>query len=165
MAVFQPLDIIIFEGNLYNPIHLLIEAKIMSPYVHCVLVKDFNGDLYDPSYIRGIKESNILDYKNRNCVIVRYRKPININNVLLWCENTKKTIKQYDFISLFGFATGLRFLKSSKGLRCDEFVFNAYYDNSHKIANFKLDWPAPKYFVECPEFEIIYKGKVECLFQ
>lgn len=162
MTELRPMDIVVLNGEWFMPHHWIIEAKTMSEKVHAALVKNADGDIWNPIFT-GVKDHNLTEkYRGRNLAVKRYIPGLSaqeIREMIDYADWRQRSILGYDFESLAGEITGIRALKSANRDRCDEFPFLVYWENGHRIADHKLDWPEPKFFYQSPLFETVFEGR------
>lgn len=165
---FKPMDIVLLDGLWYMPHHWLIKWRSLDPSVHCLVIKDESGNLYNPIFT-GIKTDgkygHISHYAGRNATIMRFKSELDVDKMLEWCERTVKDSDGYDFLGqwLLGFVCGIATKKladNPKAWTCAEFPYWAFQECGYKLTEQDEVLPMPRLFRFNSEFEIVYQGKL-----
>jgi hypothetical protein len=156
----KPLDIVVVDGLWYMPHHWLIRWRSLDPAVHCLTIKDEEGNGYNPLFT-GIEINNISKYKGRKVTIHRYKYPIISSNN--WCEHVYSKHKRYDFWKqwLLGFICGIT-IKSladnPDAYTCSEFSYNVFQCNEMILTEKHEVCPMPRLFRYHRDFTTVFDG-------
>ena len=163
LELLKPLDIILFDAEPYSFLHKLISWRSLDSAVHCVIVKDIEGNLYDPDF-KGIVISNISNYIGRSCQILRYTNTTNNSQLQSWCDSIVKTNTGYDYFQwFFGFVLGLyanKLADSDTKWTCAELPYWMFQQNGYKLTDKEEILPMPRLFRYHKDFYTIYRGLV-----
>jgi hypothetical protein len=150
------------------PHHWLIKWRSLDVGVHCVVVRNSDGDLYNPTFA-GIKTSgkygNLSYYKGRSVTIVRCNTEVNQPKLINWCNKTVAESEGYDFFGqwLLGFVLGMftnRLANNPKAWTCAEFPYWAFQDNGIKLTSTDEILPLPRLFKYSNRFTKVFQGVV-----
>src|SRR5690242_9252341 len=97
----QPLDVVVVDGHLYNPIHLGIMWRGLDKGSHCLTVKSFDGAVWSPQ-AGGILDKFLADYAGREISAHRYQGKVDYMRLLEWGYATQRTCKGYDLTAWLG---------------------------------------------------------------
>ena len=163
MIELKPMDIIVVDGIDYNPLHAVIEWRCLDSAVHCAVVKNTQGELYDLKLF-NIKMSNIKDYQDRNYSIHRFKQPFDAEKLIAWCEATFTNDIQYDAIHqwLLGFVFGMgvkAIADNPNAWTCAEFPYWCFTENGYQLTSKEEILPMPRLFRYNNNFECIYDSK------
>ena len=166
MYVPQPLDIVVVEGQWFMPHHWLIKWRTLDCGVHCIIVRDEKGGLYNPIF-SGIKTDgkygNISFYKGRKVTVLRYEQLPTSNKIMEWLEQTTKESEGYDFIGqwLFGFVCGMftsKLTNDERAWTCAELPYWAFQDNGYELTSRPEVLPMPRLFKYHKDFKVVFEG-------
>jgi hypothetical protein len=161
-SVLKPLDIVVVKGKWFVPYHWAIMWRSMSQYSHCFIVKDEKGGVFDPLF-GGILNRNVSDYKGREAAVCRNKfdlTPHENTELLEWVKLKQKTCKGYDLRAWLGFATCIKAFEDEDRWFCSEVPYWMFQENGYRLTNKDLTFPFPNMFVDRPDFEIIFEGKI-----
>jgi hypothetical protein len=165
----KPMDIIVVDGQWFMPHHWLIRWRGLDPAVHCVLVKNSQGEIWNPIFT-GIKEGNAdgkfgnLDYyKGRKVSIHRYTGEFDDQKLVCWTTVKKSESKGYDFWRqwLLGFVCGItaKYLSNDETRwTCAELPYWAFQENGLALTSREEKLPMPRLFRYNSCFETIFEG-------
>lgn len=162
MITLRPMDIIVVNGQWFNPMHWAIQWRSIDSGVHCATVKDSSGAIYNPLFA-GIKLDHIDKYNGRYISIYRYKGEADIEKLSNWCKDTYKKSKGYDFFRqwLLGYVLGIAVesIASDPNLwTCSEFPYWAFMENGYRLTSREEVLPLPRLFRYNTNFELIYEG-------
>ena len=162
LSLIKPFDIVVFDAVSKNILHDLIEWRSIDAAVHCAVVKDTSGRLYDPDF-KGIVETSILDYASRYKTIVRYNRYFDDAKLAAWCDSTVAASTGYDYKQwLFGFVLGIakeKLANDPNKWTCAEFPYWMFQENGYKLTLKDELLPMPRLFKFNTNFNLVYKGK------
>ena len=154
----KPFDIIIIQAHLkINPMALIIYERTSTWWTHCVLVKNDNGDIWNPN-VGGILDDNISRCKGRKICVLRYKHSFDEKPMYDWVLSKQKTCEGYDYIALLGFLTGVKYFEDEERWYCAELPMWCFWDNGHKLSNEEMTFVYPSFFIQNTNFDIISEG-------
>lgn len=160
MIVLQPLDIVVFSRQ-SKLLHSVIEWRSLDSAVHCAVIVDSKGQLYDPDF-KGIVKSNLADYAGRHATIHRYNGQLDTAKLLAWCESKFNISKGYDYRQwLFGFVCGIgvkAIADDETCWTCAELPYWMFQENLYKLTPKDEVLPMPRLFRYNPCFTTIFEG-------
>ena len=146
----KPLDIIIFEGIKGNVVDEIIMHWSDSAFVHCVVVKNEQGDIWDAN-IGGILNRNISDYpQERYRTVRRYKTDLaqyEVDRIIEWINAKQKIAHGYDYLAWLGFATGIEYFEDEERWYCSELPYWMFQDNGYKLTEEELTFVYPDFFI------------------
>ena len=159
----QPLDIVVVDGQWFNPAHWMIQWRSLDRGVHCFTIISSNGDGYNPKF-KGVQVENISQYKGRNITIVRYKHEFDSTKLLTWLSTQMTKSTRYDFFRqwLLGFVLGItsKFISNDPtAWTCSELSYWAFQDNDLRLTTIDEVLPLPRLFKYHNDFEVIFTGK------
>lgn len=162
MTALQPLDIVVFSGQ-SKLLHSVIEWRSLDSAVHCAIVVNSAGTLYDPDF-KGIVKSNLSDYKGRQVTIHRYNGQLDTAKLITWCESKVIASKGYDYKQwLFGFVLGINtkaIADDETCWTCAELPYWMFQENYYKLTPKEEILPMPRLFRYNPCFTTIFEGEL-----
>lgn len=162
----RPLDVVVLSGisgyPWYKvPAHKLIEWRGLEDAVHCLTVKNKDGDVWSPEF-SGIKHKNLSDYLGYYMTIHRYTGLMETQLLLEWCNRTVKDSEGYDFWRqwVLGFVLGISSSISNDPNRwtCSEFPYWAFQENGYTLTEKEELLPMPRFFRYATQFDLIWEG-------
>jgi len=147
----RPLDIIVIKSRVWQPMDWFIYKHTSSMWGHCAVVKKEDGTLFDPR-LKGIVDNPISKYESRGFKVRRYKYDFDREKVMAWCLEKQKKSKHYDFISMIGFATGIKRLNNPNAWYCSEFPYWMHQENGSKLTDEELCFVYPDFFMKCNDF-------------
>lgn len=149
--IYKPLDVVVIKSRIWQPMDWFIYKHTSSMWGHCSVVENEQGDLFDPR-LKGIVRNNISKYESRGYKIRRYKYPYDHEKVMAWCLKTKKNSKHYDFLSMLGFATGIKKLNDPNSWYCSELPYWMFQSNDYKLTDEEITFVYPDFFMKSNDF-------------
>jgi uncharacterized protein YycO len=119
--ILQPLDILVFRGQWYNPMALFIYQRTSTWYTHCAM---YVGDgVIVEAKSHGVIETALAHYEGRERKVMRYRyeiHPAHVKAALDWLQEITVTSVGYDFVSYLGYITGIKAFDNPNKYACVE---------------------------------------------
>lgn len=163
LGLIKPLDIVLFDAEPNKLIHKPIVWRSLDLAVHCTIIKDSSGSMYDPDF-KGVVISQPSDYKGRYYQILRYKKPFDEQLLLSWCESVLKTNTGYDYYQwFFGFVLGIfttNLANSPNKWTCAELPYWMFQSNGYKLTAIEELLPMPRLFRYHNDFSTVHRGKL-----
>lgn len=157
----QPLDVVVVDGQWYNPLHLGIMWRGLDPGSHCLTVKNIDGACWSPE-AKGILNKHLRDYTGRTISAHRYiGGPVDRDRLWRWGYQTQDICKGYDFRAWLGFVTGLRSLANDEErYTCAEWPYWMFHGNGHRLTPNDEAFIYPRFFRFNPLFEEVFRGEI-----
>lgn len=163
MLQVKPFDIVVFDST-GSILHKIIAWRSLDVAVHCTLIKDSQGYMYDPDF-KGVKITNLTDYTGRDITILRYKFNLHQASLEAWCKDKFNIQEGYDYSQwLFGFVFGLRVKQIADAPNkwtCAEFPYWAFQETGHTLTLKEELLPMPRLFKYSPNFDVIFEGRLQ----
>ena len=150
--IYKPCDVVVIEGNKWNPLDWVIKQRTSTWWGHCAVIKNEDGYLFDPR-AKGIENNHISKYSNRKHVIRRYKYAFDIDERLIWCNEKQEKAGPYDFLALVGFLTGKRGLGDENAWYCAELPYWMFQEFPNtRLTDEEISYIYPCFFMQCNDF-------------
>lgn len=155
-----PLDVIVVDGHIYNPIHLGIMWRGLDSGTHCLTVKNIDGAVWSPEG-KGILNKTLKDYAGRTISTHRYIGQLDRQKLWKWGYATQKACLGYDFTAWAGFVTGLKSLANDEQrYTCAEWPYWMFHGNGYPLTPNDEAFIYPRFFRFSPLFEEVFRGEI-----
>ncbi|MFH1399005.1 MAG: hypothetical protein ABIG95_02750 [Candidatus Woesearchaeota archaeon] len=162
--MIQPLDIITLEGTPWSVSNWIIQWASMSKETHCIVVRESNGRIFDPT-VGGVLDSHLKEYNKRTCNLLRYKDSFDSDRLMEWAVKKQSQSKGYDYLAWLGFALRWKALEDEDKWYCSEFPYWMFQDNGYKLTHEDLVFVFPSDLTHNMCFNIEFHGKVEKLLE
>jgi len=160
MIHVQPLDIVVVDGHLYNPLHLAIMWRGLDKGSHCLTVKDTDGAVWSPQ-AGGILDKHLSDYICRGVSVHRYVGQFDREELLRQACKVQQMCKGYDVRAWLGFATGLKSLSNDEERwTCAELPYWLFHGNGYRLTPVDEAFIYPRFFRFSPLFQEVWRGRL-----
>jgi len=163
-SILQPMDIVVVDGNWYNPLHRLIQWRCLDSAVHCFPIINPRLDNYELA-LGTMKIGNLKTYIGKSISIHRYKNisSEDLLKVLSWTHQRFEAAQGYNFFGqwfmgyVFGFRSA-RMVDEPNRWDCSELPYCSFQENGFPITVKEETLPMPRLFRYSTMFETIYSG-------
>lgn len=156
----EPLDVVVVDGHLYNPLHLAIMWRGLDPGSHCLTVKDIDGAVWSPEGT-GILNKQLSDYSGRTISAHRYAGILDLDKLWKRAYALQDANQGYDFRAWLGFVTGLKSLANDETRwTCAEFPYWLFHGNGYRLTPNDEAFIYPRFFRYSPCFKEVFRGEI-----
>ena len=161
----RPFDVIVLKKpKTFNLLSSIVSWRSLSNYTHCVLTYDNKFNIYDADF-DGLKKQSLDEYRGRQGTVCRVKKQYHAYQVSdamqKWLEEAHRRSKGYDYLSMLGFATGIKSFNDKDKYYCSELIYRCFMDHGFQLTNRPLTFVYPSFFVDnAGNFDIVYDGVI-----
>jgi hypothetical protein len=158
--IIKTCDVIVIKGDWYNPLEAGIMLVSKSKYVHCMTVINQCG-LVDEAILKGVIINYLSAHEGKDCVVMRYKNPIDEAKLLKYLAETRAKSKGYDLLAYIGFLTNIQKLQDEDKWYCSERPYWMFQDNGYKLTEKDIHLIFPAFFVQDEvHFERVWEGTI-----
>ena len=164
----NPMDVIVFYGKPYNPLHRLISWRTLEDAIHCVTVRSVSESeilVYDIDFNGFHLQPLLPEYSGWNCTIHRYAHTIDYDKLIAWCDNRHYASKGYTSFKQWFMSYTLGLMTKSlcadeNRWTCAELPYWCFQQNRYPLTTKEETLPMPREFRFNPLFEKVFEGEL-----